>query len=708
MRAAPFRRPATVALTLVALGCTVLTAQPPLRDRLLTVEDARDASNAGMAVLREGLASRDPALRRRAARAVGRFERPDFLASIVPLLADADARVRQEAANAAGQLATTPESILDVHTRLRRRLQAEQDPDTWGVVAATLGRLRYERSEHVSAAEDALRRVLPVADTTDPVRAGEAAAVQRIQPGAVTGAVKGFEALVRQSRRLLPPASETVDRLRAAALLGRDGAADDRIIRIRRLAWTTLTSAGEVDAGLVDAAFDDPDGEVRRIAMVAVSGEGEFAGRARLLARGLADPHAPVRDEALRGWGRHLQRSDCQPVLRAIDDPNGHVALQAIDLAGNGCPDAAPQTPRLRTLADGLSSAPGAWHRAAHAIVALARTAPAEAAPLLPRFAAHGTWQVRMYAARAAGTLGDGDVLLMLARDAHDNVREAALGQLVEIRHPDAVRVAIDALSRPDYQLVQTAARALHDRARRAETLPALLAALARLTAEQRDTSRDPRTAILEAVKQLGWPDGAGITPAQIDTIRAYASDADREVASRAADLVQTWTKAPQASQPRHRPMPYVPVAEIDALAGVRARVTMAGRGVFEVRFLVEEAPFTVHRVVTLARRGYYDGLTFHRVVPNFVIQGGSPGANEYVGDGPYMRDEVGLRSHRRGTLGISTRGRDTGDAQIFVNLVDLPRLDHAYTVFAEVTSGMDVIDAILEGDVMERFEILP
>ena len=121
----------------------------------------------------------------------------------------------------------------------------------------------------------------------------------------------------------------------------------------------------------------------------------------------------------------------------------------------------------------------------------------------------------------------------------------------------------------------------------------------------------------------------------------------------------------------------------------------------------MDEAPVSALRVATRAREGYYNGLTFHRVVPNFVIQGGSPGANEYVGDGPYMRDEVGLVSHRRGTVGISTRGRDTGDAQIFVNLVDLPRLDHTYTVFAEVVSGMDVVDAILEGDVIERVELV-
>ena len=71
------------------------------------------------------------------------------------------------------------------------------------------------------------------------------------------------------------------------------------------------------------------------------------------------------------------------------------------------------------------------------------------------------------------------------------------------------------------------------------------------------------------------------------------------------------------------------------------------------------------------------------------------------------MRDEVGLRSHDRGTLGISTRGRDTGDAQLFVNLVDNPRLDHDYTVFGAVTAGMAVVDGILEGDVIARVEVL-
>jgi cyclophilin family peptidyl-prolyl cis-trans isomerase len=130
--------------------------------------------------------------------------------------------------------------------------------------------------------------------------------------------------------------------------------------------------------------------------------------------------------------------------------------------------------------------------------------------------------------------------------------------------------------------------------------------------------------------------------------------------------------------------------------------------GTFELALFTSVAPLTVLKFAHLAEAGYYNGLTFHRVVPNFVIQGGSPGANEYVGDATFMRDEVGLWPHVRGAVGISTRGRDTGDAQIFVDLVDNPRLDHAYTVFAQVLNGMDVVDRILEGDVIDRIDIIP
>ena len=136
--------------------------------------------------------------------------------------------------------------------------------------------------------------------------------------------------------------------------------------------------------------------------------------------------------------------------------------------------------------------------------------------------------------------------------------------------------------------------------------------------------------------------------------------------------------------------------------------MTIRGVGGFDLLLLTSHAQATVLRFARLAESGYYNGLTFHRVVPNFVIQGGSPGANEYIGDSPFMLDELGRWPHVRGAVGISTRGRDTGDAQFFVDLVDNPRLDHEYTVFAQVLNGLEVIDQILEGDVIERIDIIP
>ncbi len=156
--------------------------------------------------------------------------------------------------------------------------------------------------------------------------------------------------------------------------------------------------------------------------------------------------------------------------------------------------------------------------------------------------------------------------------------------------------------------------------------------------------------------------------------------------------------------------MPAAPLsaAELRRLAAPRARFVIRDVGQFEVALFTMEAPATVLRFAELASSGYYNGLTFHRVVPNGVVQGGSPGANEYSSDAPLMRDEVGLWPHVRGSLGISTRGHDTGDAQIFVDLVDNPRYDHTYTVFAQVLNGIDIVDRLLEGDVIDTVEILP
>jgi cyclophilin family peptidyl-prolyl cis-trans isomerase len=142
---------------------------------------------------------------------------------------------------------------------------------------------------------------------------------------------------------------------------------------------------------------------------------------------------------------------------------------------------------------------------------------------------------------------------------------------------------------------------------------------------------------------------------------------------------------------------------DVERLRGKHLDVELASGTSFTVELLVDAAPVTTLLVTRLATSGYYNGLSFHRVVPNFVIQGGSPGANEYAGVPRFLRDELSAVSHERGTLGISTRGRDTGDAQLFVNLVHNPRLDYEYTVWGRIVSGLAAVDRVLEGDRIRR-----
>jgi cyclophilin family peptidyl-prolyl cis-trans isomerase len=327
-------------------------------------------------------------------------------------------------------------------------------------------------------------------------------------------------------------------------------------------------------------------------------------------------------------------------------------------------------------------------------MVSLAKVDRAAASQRLPRFVRHPLWHVRVRAARAAGALEDRPALEQLAKDDHDNVRAEAVLALSQAFGHAADAVFLDALARPDYQLVLLAAQALAASPDAGTAVPALLPAFARITLERRETSRDTRLALLIRLRELGSAANAG-------ALSACLTDFDPAVATACAATLEAWTKTAHTAAP----VPLSPTPVDDRLP-TRARVVMAGGGTFDVMLFPDDAPATISRFVQLARRGYYNGLTFHRVEPGFVIQGGSPGANEYAGDGPFMRDELRLRSHTRGTIGSSTRGRDTGDAQFFINLLDNTSLDHEFTIFGEVTSGLDVVDAVLEGDVIARIEL--
>ncbi|HET7479146.1 MAG TPA: peptidylprolyl isomerase [Rubrobacteraceae bacterium] len=140
-------------------------------------------------------------------------------------------------------------------------------------------------------------------------------------------------------------------------------------------------------------------------------------------------------------------------------------------------------------------------------------------------------------------------------------------------------------------------------------------------------------------------------------------------------------------------------------------------RGAVKVRLFAEEAPETVNNFVFLAQDGYFDGTTFHRVIKDFMVQGGDPTGTGTGGPGYRIRDEFHpeLRHDRPGILSMANAGPNTGGSQFFITHVATPWLDDRHAVFGEVVEGMDVVEAIRErdpqrdrepGDRIERVEI--
>ena len=452
-------------------------------------------------------------------------------------------------------------------------------------------------------------------------------------------------------------------------------------------AQATLSAKDSALIGRVLLAEDRRDSTDGALA----EGERHADARVRLLAQRaggrIRDPQFAARDSFPAGVARvswpeptwrlryralTAARNDCAAIRSALGDSAWPVRLHAADLVSAQCATDDSLALVLRRWVDALPvntsrRSPGrvSWHAAAHGIVALANVRPNEARLRMRKLANHRQWQVRTYAARAAAVLSDTMTLRALARDPNDNVKEVAIESLAKLTGHADDGLFLAALGAKGAQAVRAAAVALKG-SPRSDVVTAVNAAFDRWVAHASASERDVRIALLEAA---GRP----------------ASD-DRPPPVRV-------TLPPRA-------------VALALGADIRLRVTMApssGGGSFIVRLRGDAAPMMAARILALARAGYYDGLTWQRVEHDFVIQGGSPGANEYVGLAQYLRDELGTVPHVRGTVGMSTRGHDTGDAQWFINLKDNLRLNRDYTVFAEVVEGMDVVDGILEGDVIAR-----
>ena len=149
------------------------------------------------------------------------------------------------------------------------------------------------------------------------------------------------------------------------------------------------------------------------------------------------------------------------------------------------------------------------------------------------------------------------------------------------------------------------------------------------------------------------------------------------------------------------------PPMQIDVKKSYRARME-TNRGLIEIELYPQYAPKTVNNFVFLARQGFYDGVKFHRVISNFVIQGGDPTGTGRGGPGYQFEDETkgNPLKHERGVISMANAGPNTNGSQFFITHSSQAHLDGRHTVFGKVLAGLDVVDAIQQGDQIVKVEI--
>jgi peptidyl-prolyl cis-trans isomerase B (cyclophilin B) len=138
------------------------------------------------------------------------------------------------------------------------------------------------------------------------------------------------------------------------------------------------------------------------------------------------------------------------------------------------------------------------------------------------------------------------------------------------------------------------------------------------------------------------------------------------------------------------------------------ARITLDNGNTIDIAFYPEDAPKTVQNFVTLAKKGFYNGLKFHRVVPDFVVQGGCPKGDGTGGPGYTIPAEFNAKKHVRGTVAMArSQHPDSAGSQFYITYGATPHLDRNYTVFGQVTTGMEHVDRIKQGDKMTSVSIV-
>jgi len=261
----------------------------------------------------------------------------------------------------------------------------------------------------------------------------------------------------------------------------------------------------------------------------------------------------------------------------------------------------------------------------------------------------------------------------------------------------DISAVALSRLRDSDVIVRATVAEVLGEQPASEANTRALIAAL---PAGLRDNNlNDAALAILDALAKQK-------STAANDAIKMALGSPDHLIRRRAVALLKANGAGDFSSRMGTVKTRYSDVDYRRSLARRGKQVTatvVTGKGSFTIEFLPEEAPLTVDNFIQLARKGYFNGQTVPRVVPNFVVQAGDPRGDQNGGPGYQIRCEVNEVPFDRAAVGMALSGKDTGGSQWFVTHSPQPHLDGGYTVFGRVLRGMDVVDNIARGDVIRR-----
>jgi HEAT repeat protein/cyclophilin family peptidyl-prolyl cis-trans isomerase len=636
---------------------------------------------------------------------------PPVVPDLVRLLGDGEARVRRRAALAVGRVGLR-EGVAPLV-----KVLADPDPEVRQMAAFALG-LIGDRS-----ARDAL--IAALGDPEPVVKGSAAEALGLIGDPAAADPIARMATQVVDAGALAQVAANGADadedvRDTPAAAFRLGIFALVRLKAYPALASAVLDASGQPRVHWWPVAYalqriDDPRAFAALAALVkdehpytrafAAKGLGGLKNRAAvpLLVPLVAAPERAVAVEAIRALGRIGDPAGAAPLLAVIQartppkgDPTLRIeAVAAIGGVGGGANGV------FDTLLDLLGD-PNPLVRAA-AIASLAQVDRDGFVTTLSALDPDADWKVRAALASVLGTLppqaGLARLRAMLA-DADQRVIPPVLESLAKLAPPDAGVVMIAYLKADDPMVRAAAADALGE-LKPADAAQALADAYA---LGQRDPEYAARVSAISALAKFG-------TAAATPVLTTALADREWAVRLRAAALLKAIDPGSDAES-RIRPAPaasgmdfYQTAHLVDPPVSTSAYID-TDRGSIQIELAVLDAPITVESFVTLARKNFFEGLSFHRVVPDFVVQAGDPRGDGAGGPGFTIRDELNERPYLRGTVGMALDGADTGGSQFFITHSPQPHLDAKYTVFGRVVDGMDVVDALQPGDVIRQVRI--